>query len=90
LRRRRSAGLSLRGFARCLAADRLPALAASAARCRIGARLRASRQMNSEMPVSTMIAPIPIAIALLLLSPVPVEVVVTGGAITGAVLVVGA
>jgi hypothetical protein len=45
--------------------------------------------MNSEMPVSTMIAPIPIAIALLLLSPVPVEVVVTGGAITGAVLVVG-
>ena len=82
-------GLSLRGFARCLAAARLPASAASAARCRTGARRRASRQMNSEMPVSTMIAPIPIAIALLLLSPVPVEVVVTGGAITGAVLVVG-
>jgi hypothetical protein len=46
--------------------------------------------MNSEMPVSTMIAPTPIAIALLLLRPVPVEGVVTGGAITGAVLVVGA
>jgi hypothetical protein len=46
--------------------------------------------MNSEMPTSTMIAPTPMAIALLLLSPLPVEGVLTVGAITGAVLVLGA
>jgi hypothetical protein len=82
LRRRRSAGLSLRGFCRCFEPEPAPAVAV-AARWRIGARRRASRQMKNEMPPSRTIAPSAIAIVLLPLSPPLLEDVV------GVVMIVG-
>jgi hypothetical protein len=62
----------LRGLVRCLDAGRPPAAAADAAvRSRTGARFRASRQMNSEMPPSTTNAPIAITIAELPVNALP-------------------
>src|ERR1700733_11405618 len=73
LRRRRSAWLSFRGFARCLVPLRDPGAPAAitADRPRVGARRRASRQMNSEMPPSTINAPIAMMIAELPLKALP-------------------
>src|SRR5690349_14035344 len=64
LRRRRSAGLSLRGLARDFEPERLPPAVASTARWRTGARRRASRQMKYEIAhrsttaAATMIRPL--------------------------------
>lgn len=74
----------MRGLTRCFEPERDPApAAANAERWRTGARRRASRQMNSEIPPSTTIAPIAIATALPLLSPLPLvdEVVATVGTV---------
>jgi hypothetical protein len=79
----------LRGFARCLAPE-LPPADVGAARRRTGARRRASRQMNSEIPPRMITAPAAIAIALLPLRPLPPEaVVLVVGATTGAVGIAG-
>ena len=79
LRRRRSAGLSFRGFVFDFEPERVAPASASAVRWRTGARLRASRQMNSEMPPRTTIAPIAIAIAPVPLRLLEPAVVVVGG-----------
>jgi hypothetical protein len=87
LRRRRSAGLSLRGFGLGFVPLRPPAAAAAAAApWRTGARRRASRQMKYEIPPNTTTAPIAIPIAALPLRPLePADGVVDT---TGAVVVV--
>jgi len=88
-RRRLSAGLGFRGFGAGLEPFRPPApgSTAVAARERTGARRRASRQMNREIPIRITRAPIAIAAAVPLLRPAlpdPVVVVVTIWGVVGA------
>ena len=79
----------MRGLARCLDPLRRPSPFAAVACVRTGARRRASRQMNSEMPPSTMIAPIAMMNAELPLNPLPLPAVVVPVTVGAVVVVVG-
>jgi hypothetical protein len=90
LRRRFSAALSLRGFGRAFDPARLPSASIGAlSRWPFGARRRASRQMNSEIPPSTTIAPIAMMIAELPVNPLPLPAVAVVWIVGVAVVEVG-
>src|SRR5438270_9692126 len=87
LRRRRSAGLSLRGLGRGLEPEPDAPAVAVAARPRIGARRLASRQMKNEIPPRRASAPIAIASTLPPLRPLDPEVEEVGVITVGVVAV---